>query len=199
MADSANAFSEDLTGYEVLIAVTGGIAAYKTCHVVSRLVQRGCGCTVVMTDAATRFVGPMTFQALTARRVFTSLWDADERTDHQHIRLPELADLIAIAPATANIIGKIASGIADDLVSTTVMSADSPVLLAPAMNVRMWDNPVVQQNVERLRSLGLHIVDPESGWQSCRSRGVGRMAEPEDIINAIVKLLKANPPKSART
>jgi phosphopantothenoylcysteine decarboxylase len=188
--------SGDLAGYEVLVAVAGGIAAYKTCTVASRLVQRGCGCSVVMTDAGTRFVGPVTFQALTGRRVFTSMWDADERHDHRHIQLPELADLIVVAPATANIIGKIASGIADDLVSTTIMSADSPVLLAPAMNARMWSNPVVQQNVERLRSLGYHFVGPESGWLSCGTTGVGRMAEPEAIVDAIAELLKAKPPKS---
>ncbi|MBN1342439.1 MAG: phosphopantothenoylcysteine decarboxylase [Phycisphaerae bacterium] len=201
MADSTQPAppEQDLGGYELLLAVTGGIAAYKVATVASKLVQRGCGVTVAMTEAATRFVGPVTFQALTGRRVFTSLWDADERHDHSHIRLTEAADLLAVAPATANIIGKIATGIADDLVSTSVLSADSPVLLAPAMNDRMWGNPIVQQNVERLRSLDYHFVGPKSGWLSCRARGIGRMAEPETIIETIAKLLTATPPKSART
>ncbi len=189
---------QDLVGYEVLVGVTGGIAAYKTCTVVSRLVQRGCGVTVVMTEAATHFVGPATFQALTGRRVFTSLWTADDRFDHQHIRLPELADLIVIAPATANIIGKIAGGIGDDLLSTTVMSADSPTLLAPAMNARMWSNPIVQANVERLSELEYHVVGPERGWLSCRSSGQGRMSEPEAILEAAVNLLTLCQPKSTQ-
>lgn len=189
--------ARDLAGYEVLVGVTGGIAAYKTCTVVSRLVQRGCGVTVIMTEAATHFVGPATFQALTGRAVFTSMWVSGDRHDHQHIRLPELADLIVIAPATANIIGKIACGIADDLLSTTVMSADSPTLLAPAMNVRMWSNPVVQQNVERLAELDYHFVGPERGWLSCRSSGQGRMSEPEAIVEAVVALLRQAEPKSA--
>ncbi len=185
-----------LDGYEVLLAVTGGIAAYKTCHVVSGLVQRGCGVTVAMTEAATRFVGPVTFQALSGRRVFVSLWDADERHDHRHIQLTERADLFVVAPATANLIGKMASGIADDLVSTMALSVDSPVLLAPAMNARMWSHPAVQQNVDRLRSLGIHMIGPEAGWLSCGSSGMGRMSEPDAILDAVVKLLTAAPPKS---
>ncbi len=198
MTDSAGPQppEQDLAGYEVVLGVTGGISAYKTCQVVSRLVQRGCGVTVIMTEAAIRFVGPVTFQALTGRRVYTSLWEADSGHDHQHIRLSDRADLLVIAPATANIIGKMASGIADDLVSTTAMSADSPILLAPAMNARMWAHPVVQQNVERLRSIGVHLVGPERGWLSCRSEGVGRMSEPEAILDAVVKLLTASAPKS---
>lgn len=197
MTDSSvPASTGDMTGYEVVVAVTGGIAAYKTCYVVSGLVKRGCGCSVAMTKAATRFVGTVTFQALAGRRVLTSLWDAEEQHDHQHIRLADVADLLVIAPATANIIGKIASGIADDLVSTTVMSVDCPVLLAPAMNVRMWENPVVRRNVERLRSLGYNFVGPEAGRLSCGATGIGRMAEPDAIISAVAGLLTANPPKS---
>jgi phosphopantothenoylcysteine decarboxylase/phosphopantothenate--cysteine ligase len=189
----------NLEGYEALVAVCGGIAAFKTCHVVSRLVQQRCGVSVVMTEAATRFVGPLTFQALTGRTVFTSQWEASERYDHQHIRLTDMADLMVIAPATANIIGKAASGIADDLVSTMIVSADSSVLMAPAMNARMWSNPVVQQNVERLRSLGYHFVGPEAGWLSCRTIGMGRMADPDLIFDTVVKLLTAKPPKSRTT
>ena len=195
-ANSRQPAQTDLVGYESIVAVTGGIAAYKTCTVVSRLVQRGCGVNVAMTEAGTRFVGPVTFQALAGRPVLASMWDADDRRDHPHIRLTEAADLFVIAPATANIIGKIASGIADDLVSTMAMSAASPVLLAPAMNARMWNNPVVKQNVERLGAMGHHFVGPESGWLSCREVGVGRMSEPDSIVEAAVKLLTASPPKS---
>jgi len=177
----------------VVVAVCGGIAAYKVCSVVSALVQRGAGVTVAMTKAATRFVGPLTFQSLTGRQVFRSLWSAGSCYDPQHIRLTERADLFLIAPATANIIGKIAAGIADDLVSTLVMTADSPVLLAPTMNSRMWQNPIVQANVRRLREAGYQFVEPESGWLACRTVGPGRMAEPETILAAVIDRLKSMP------
>lgn len=186
----------DLAGHEVLVAVCGGIAAYKVCPVVSALVQRGAGVTVAMTEAATRFVGPTTFQSLTARQVFTSLWTAETYYDPQHIKLTEAADLFLIAPATADIIGKIACGIADDLISTLVMTADCPVVLAPAMNTRMWQNPIVQANVTRLRGTGYPIIEPVSGWLACRTVGPGRMAEPEAILEEVVDRLRAKPPKS---
>ncbi len=185
-----------LTGYEVLVGVCGGIAAYKVCHVVSALVQRGAGVTVAMTDAATRFVGPLTFKSLTGRGVLVDLWTAADPGDTQHIRLTERADLFLIAPATANMIGKIAAGIADDCVSTLVLAADSPLLLAPSMNERMWCNPVVQSNVAKLRERGLHFVDPVSGWLACGTVGQGRLAPPDDILAAAIELLRATPPKS---
>src|SRR3990172_10346525 len=156
--------TNDLGGYEVLVCVCGGIAAYKVCEVVSKLVQRGCGLTVAMTRAARRFVGPTTFQALTGRRVLTSLWSTDDPDDVQHIALTGAADLVLIAPATANIIGKIASGIAADAVTTLVISAASPVVLAPAMNDRMWANPIVQRNVAALKQHGFTLVGPGEGW-----------------------------------
>lgn len=185
----------DLAGYEVLLGVTGGIAAYKVCTVVSTLVQRGCGVTVAMTDAATRFVGPLTFQALTARQVFTSLWAAENSYDPQHIRLTEAADLFLIAPATANVIGKIAAGIADDLVTTLIMTAEPPVLLAPTMNTRMWQNPIVQANVARLRDAGYVLIEPGTGWLACRTVGAGRMAEPETIVHEVASRLLSRPAK----
>jgi len=188
--------SPNLEGYEVVVAVCGGIAVYKVCQVVSKLVQQRCGVTAVMTAAATHFVGPLTFQALTGRRVFTTLWHAGEQLDHSHIRLTDLADLLIVAPATANIIAKTAAGLADNLVSTLIVSADSPVLMAPAMNARMWSNPIVQRNVQLLRGLGYHFVGPEAGWLSCKTVGLGRMAEPEAILDASINLLKAGPPKS---
>lgn len=190
MTTSDGAPAADLGGCELLVGVCGGIAAYKIGEVVSALVQRGAGITVAMTKAGRRFVGKTTFEALTGRRVLTSLWDPDETADCPHIRLTLSADLILIAPATANIIGKIAAGIADDVVSTLVISSPGPVVLAPAMNEQMWRNPIVEANVRRLSDLGYHLVGPGEGWFACRTEGRGRMAEPQDILNTIVGLLK---------
>jgi len=189
--------TNDLSGYEVLVCVCGGIAAYKVCEVVSKLVQRGCGVTVAMTRSARKFVGPTTFQALTGRRVLTGLWSAADPDDVQHIALTGAADLVLIAPATANIIGKIAAGIADDVVTTLVISSASPVVLAPAMNDRMWANPIVQQNVAALKQHGYTLVGPGEGWLACRSIGPGRMAEPGEILETVSAKLKPQPPKKA--
>lgn len=189
--------TDELTGYEVVVGVCGGIAAYKTAALVSALVQRGAGVTVAMTAAARHFVGPLTFEALTARQVFTSPWESTAYFDPQHIRLSEGADLMVIAPATANMIGKIAHGLADDLVSTMVMSAACPVLLAPAMNTRMWENPIVQDNVKTLAARGYPMVPPGEGWLACRTIGAGRMAEPDEILTRTIELLKQKPPKHA--
>jgi phosphopantothenoylcysteine decarboxylase/phosphopantothenate--cysteine ligase len=179
-----------LGGREIIVGVAGGIAAYKSAALVSRLVQTGAGVTVVMTRAARKFVGVETFAALTQRQVFTSMWHSSGYHDPQHIRLTESADLFVIAPATANTIGRIANGIADDLLSTMVMSAACPVLLAPAMNERMWQNPIVQRNVSTLREHGYHLVGPGEGWQACRTVGAGRMSEPDDILERIAGLLR---------
>jgi len=179
-----------LDGREVIVGVCGGIAAYKTATVVSRLVQAGAGVSVAMTRAARRFVGVQTFAALTQRRVFTTLWHVQGYDDPQHIRLTEQANLFLIAPATANMMGKIAAGIADDLLSTMVMSAACPVLLAPAMNARMWQNPIVQRNVAALREAGYRFVGPEEGWQACRTVGPGRMAEPATILEHVLSILQ---------
>lgn len=198
-SENKGAGPSDLAGYEVVVCVTGGIAAYKTCEVVSRLVQRGAGVTVVMTQSAREFVGPVTFQSLSGRRVLTSLWHDEQPSDVQHIGLTGAADLIVIAPATANVIGKIACGIADDLLTTLVVSAASAVLLAPAMNDRMWANPLVQRNVRTLNDHGYELVGPSSGWLACRSVGPGRMADAPEIITAITAMLKRHPPKSTQT
>lgn len=188
----------DLSGYELLVAVGGGIAAYKVCYVASRLVQRGCGVTATMTAAGTRFVTPLTFQSLTHRQVFTSMWEAPGYYEPQHLSLAELADLLLVAPATADLIGKFAGGIADDLVTTLMVGRDCPALLAPAMNTRMWENPIVQRNVSTLRELGVSFVGPAEGWLAERSVGRGRMSEPDEIIEAAVRLLKSKPPRQAR-
>ena len=187
--------SAALPGYEVLVCVTGGIAAYKTAALVSALVQQGCGVTVAMTRHARRFVGPTTFAALTGRPVGTSMWTGRHPGAIRHLALSELADLIVVAPATANIIGKLASGIADDLVSTLLLGADCPVMLAPAMNTRMWEHAATRRNVAFLRESGYTLVGPESGWQACGTVGPGRMSEPETLLAEISRRLRASPPK----
>ena len=194
-ADSPGATSQDLTGYELLVGVGGGIAAYKVCHVVSRLVQRGCGVTVTMTDAATRFVGPLTFQALTARQVFTSIWPEGGYSDQQHIRLSETADLFLVAPCTADLIGKFAAGLSDDLVTTLMLGRDCPAVFAPAMNTRMWENQIVQRNLTMLKDAGMSTIEPAEGWLACRTIGQGRMAEPDTIIDQVVSQLKRSKPR----
>lgn len=198
-ATPATPFPKDLKGYEVIVAVSGGIAAYKLCEVVSRLVQRGAGVTVAMTRAARRFVTPLTFQALSGRPVLTDLWKTGGDADIQHIDITTHADLLLVAPATANIIGKIAAGLADDVVTNLVISADSVVMLAPAMNNRMWASPAVQRNVAIVRADGMHIVGPGEGWLACRSIGPGRMVEAAELVEAVAKELKSRAPKASRT
>jgi phosphopantothenoylcysteine decarboxylase/phosphopantothenate--cysteine ligase len=195
--DKGRPKKRDLAGYEVLVAVCGGIAAYKVASLVSALVQRKAGVTVAMTEAGRRFITPLTFETLTGRQVFTSMWHAAESHDPQHLRLTDTADLFVIAPATANTIGKIAHGIADDLVSTMAMSMAGPMMLAPAMNTRMWENPVVQENVNLLTRRGAIIVPPGEGWLACGTVGAGRMAEPETILAAIEHTLKQAAPRQS--
>ena len=185
----------DLAGYEVLVGVSGGIAAYKVCSVVSALVQRGAGVRVIMTRAARKFVGVQTFGGLTGRRVHTSMWEVEESDSPLHLRLGEEQDLFLIAPATANVIAKCASGIADDLLTTTVVGADCPVVIAPAMNARMWANRIVQRNLDTLRQIGFGVIEPGEGWQACRAVGPGRMAEPDAILAEITDRLSVKPPR----
>ena len=188
---------ENLDKYELLICLTGGIAAYKVPSVVSALVQKKAAVTVAMTDSATKLIGPPTFRALTGRAVYTDLWAQDTSADIQHISLADRADLVVVAPATANILAKMAAGIADDLVSTTLLTVENPVLLAPAMNVRMWSNPATEHNVEILKQRGHILVGPESGRQACGQVGIGRMAEPENIVRTIEKILAQRKPKAS--
>ena len=186
---------DDLAEYEVVVGVCGGIAVYKICSVVSELVQRGAGVQVVMTRAARKFIGPVTFQALTARPVFETMWPAHDERGQQHIQLTESANLMLVAPATANMIGKVAHGIADDLLSTMIMSADCPVMFAPSMNDRMWNNPVVQADVAALQQAGHLFVGPEEGWLACRTVGAGRLAEPPTMVEAVARQLRCDPPR----
>jgi len=187
----AQPHSDILKDREVLVGVTGGIAAYKAAALVSRLVQAGAATNVVMTEHATRFVGPLTFQTLTGRPVHTDQFAAPETYHADHIALADRAEIVVVAPATANCLGKLAHGIADDLLSTVLLAVECPVLLAPAMNVRMWDHPAVQANVKLLESRGVHFVGPEEGRLACGVTGPGRMAEPETILAAIIEILQS--------
>jgi len=176
---------------EVLLCVTGGISCYKAADLASKLVQAGAGVTVAMTEAAERFVCPLTFQALTGRRVYTTMWQPSEDYTSQHLSLTERAELMIVAPATADIIAKLAAGIADDLVSTLGLSAQGacPILLAPAMNARMWEAPATQANVARLREWGMHVVGPGEGFLACGVVGPGRLAEPEEILETAIRIV----------
>jgi phosphopantothenoylcysteine decarboxylase/phosphopantothenate--cysteine ligase len=176
-----------MKGRELLIGVTGGIAAYKTAVLVSQLVQAGAGVTVVMTRSAAQLVGPKTFEALTGRPVSTRIFG---RGSHPHIELAQEADLLCIAPATANILAKAVCGLADDLLSTILLSFDGPVLMAPAMNSLMWQKPAVQRNVAQLRADDVVLIGPGEGHLSCGMSGPGRMAEPAEIFQAIAKQLE---------
>lgn len=183
----ADAPKIDLTGKSVLVCVCGGIAAYKVCEVVSKLAQAGAGVQVAMTAEAQKFVGAITFQALSAKAVYTDLWNHVDAADPQHIRLAQKTDVIVVAPATANMLGKVANGLADDLVSTILLAADpKQVIYAPAMNEGMWNHPAVMENCKRVLGFGSQFVGPNSGWQACRTVGVGRMAEASEIVAAVV-------------
>lgn len=178
-----------MNGHELVIGVCGGIAAYKSAQLVSQLVQAGAGVSVVMTQTATQFVAPTTFQALCGRPVAQDLFDPVGFPLGPHIELADRGEVLCIAPATANLLAKAAMGLADDLLSTLMLSFRGPILLAPAMNSDMWRKPAVVRNVETLKRDGLHFVGPEPGWLSCRRSGPGRMADPEAIQAAIATLL----------
>jgi len=179
-----------MNGREILVGVTGGIAAYKTAALVSQLVQGGAGVTVVMTAAAERFVGPATFAALTGRAVAREVFDETHFPLGAHIELAERAELLVVAPASADFLAKAAHGLADDLLSTLYLAFSHLVLMAPAMNTAMWEKAAVQRNIAQLRSDGVRFVEPGSGWLSCRQVGTGRMAEPETILAAIRGLIE---------
>jgi phosphopantothenoylcysteine decarboxylase/phosphopantothenate--cysteine ligase len=179
-----------LAGREIVVGVTGGIAAYKSAEIVSKLVQLGAGVTVVMTEAATHFIAPLTFQALTRRRVLKDQFDLDAVIDAAHITLAEKSDLVVIAPATANTIGKIANGIGDDMLTSLMLAVQGPVLLAPAMNDRMWKNPVVQENLGKLKKRGYRVIGPEEGFLLEGRKAVGRLADPAKIVRKIEQLIK---------
>lgn len=175
-------------GKRILVGVTGGIAAYKVCWLVSRLAQRGAVVTVAMTESATKFVTPLTFQALSGRPVYTTPWEHVESHDPQHISLATGADLAVVAPCTMDCLARLATGRTDDVVTLIVSAVDrerTPVLLAPSMNAVMWGQASTRRNVETLRGDGFEFVGPADGWQACRTVGTGRMSEPEEILEAV--------------
>lgn len=179
-----------MAGKRVLVGVTGGIAAYKTATVVSRLAQAGAKVTVAMTQAATHFVTPLTFQALSGRPVYTSAWEHVESSDPQHISLANAASAVLIAPCTMDCLAKLATGRTDDVVTLIVSAVDrekTPVLLAPSMNRVMWSQKSTQRNVAQLVEDGFGLVGPDDGWQACRHVGTGRMSEPEALLAAVAK------------
>ena len=173
----------------VVIGVSGGIAVYKACDIVSRLKKLNANVHVIMTNNATEFVTPLTFQSLSQNYVVNDMFEEPKTWDVEHISLAKKADVFLIAPATANVIGKIANGICDDMLTTTVMATTGKVLIAPAMNTNMYRNPILQRNITILKELGYNFVDPESGRLACGDVGEGKLAQPEVIVNEVVKLL----------
>ncbi len=176
-------------GREIVVGVTGGVAAFKTAALVSQLVQGGAGVTVVTTAAAEQFVGPATFAALTGRPVARNIFEEEQFPLGAHIMLAERAELLVVAPASADFLAKAAHGLADDLLSTLYLAFSGRMLMAPAMNTAMWEKPAVQRNITQLRADGVQFVDPESGWLSCRQVGAGRMAAPEKILERVKGML----------
>ncbi|MCA9097090.1 MAG: phosphopantothenoylcysteine decarboxylase [Planctomycetaceae bacterium] len=180
------------TGREILLGVTGGIAAYKVADLASKLMQRGDRVSVVMTAAAEKFIGRTTFQALTGRPVYCDMFQPQEHFIGEHIGLARRAEILVVAPASADFLARAAIGMADDLLSTLLLATTTPILIAPAMNCEMWAKPSVQRNVQQLRDDGFQFVEPGTGWLSCGQTGAGRMAEPLDILNRIDEVLKGH-------
>ncbi|MFV0445147.1 MAG: flavoprotein [Planctomycetaceae bacterium] len=174
---------------EILLGVSGGIAAYKAADLCSKLVQAGAKVSVVLTQAATNFIGKTTFEALTGRPVYVGMFQPQEHHIGEHIGLARRAELFVIAPATADVIAKLAHGHADDLLTTLALAVTCPVLVAPAMNSEMWAKAPTQRNIQQLRDDGLHLADPGQGWLSCGMTGAGRMAEPVELLSQVTKLL----------
>jgi phosphopantothenoylcysteine synthetase/decarboxylase len=178
-----------LEGLNVLLGVSGGVAAFKAVDLASKLTGAGAKVRTVMTDSACRLVGPKSFEAVTGSAVFTDLWSTSEEYKISHIALVEWADVVAVAPATANIIGKVASGICDDLLSTVLCTCwAKPTLLAPAMNSDMLANPAVRRNIQAVKKMRFEVMGPERGRLACGAQGMGRMSEPQDILEAIEKI-----------
>ncbi|MBD5087138.1 MAG: bifunctional phosphopantothenoylcysteine decarboxylase/phosphopantothenate--cysteine ligase CoaBC [Clostridiales bacterium] len=178
-----------LRRFNVLLGVSGGIACYKSCEIVSRLKKLGAGVDVIMTAHATEFVSPLTFETLSARPVVSDMFAREKEWEVEHISLAKKADLCIIAPATANVIAKFADGIADDMLTTTFLALKCPIILAPAMNTNMYENVAVKENLERLKSRGVIVLDSIEGRLACGDNGKGKMAEPVDIVAKAVEVL----------
>jgi phosphopantothenoylcysteine decarboxylase/phosphopantothenate--cysteine ligase len=177
-----------LAGRRIIVGLSGGIACYKVAGVVSALTQRGAEVTCALTDAAARFIAPLTLQALSGRPVYTNQWEHIESHDPQHVALARSAHLMLVAPCTMAMLARLAHGHAEDVVSLIVAAANlrrQPVLLAPSMNEAMWNQPSTQRNLRQLEADGFRIIHPGTGWQACRTEGVGRLPEPEELVAAV--------------
>ena len=179
----------ELQGKEIVLGVTGGIAAYKAVEIVSRLRKAGANVHVIMTKEATQFVTELTFREISGQPVAVDMWEKVMQFHVEHIALAQLADLMLIAPATANIIAKAAVGIADDMLSTTLLATKAPIYMAPAMNTNMYENPITQRNIAELKARGFHIIEPASGHLACGTSGKGRLPEPADIVRIVSEAL----------
>ncbi|HAL45760.1 MAG TPA: hypothetical protein DCP47_07595 [Phycisphaerales bacterium] len=178
-----------INGVKILLGVSGGVAVYKAVDLASKLTSAGAIVDTVMTENACRFVLPKSFEAVTGRPVFTSMWENVQDFEIGHISLADSCEIAVVVPATANIIGKMANGICDDLLSTTLCACwQKKILAAPAMNEKMWTNPAVQRNVETLKNAGVQIIGPEAGRLACGTTGVGRMSEPLDILKRLEQM-----------
>ncbi len=182
-----------LSGRRVLLIIAGGIAAFKAAELIRLLRRAGCGVTCVLTDNGGQFVAPLTLQALSENKVYSALFSLTDENEMGHIELSRAADLLVVAPATANILAKMANGLADDLASTVLLATDKPVLVAPAMNVRMWWHPATRANMATLKGRGVLTVGPNEGAMACNEFGFGRMAEPAEILAAIETALSDGP------
>ena len=178
-----------LDGKRVLLIISGGIAAYKALELIRLLRKQGCGVTCVLTDNGSQFVTPLSLQALSESKVYTDLFSLTDESEMGHIQLSRAADVLVVVPATANVLAKMAAGLADDLASTVLLATDKPVLVAPAMNVRMWLHPATQANMATLTQRGVQVVQPNEGPMACNEFGPGRLAEPPDILAAIEAML----------
>ena len=182
--------SSTLNNKSILLIISGGIAAYKSLELIRLLKKAGASVRCIITKGGEQFVTPLSVSALCEEQAYTDLWSLKDETEMGHIRLSREADIIVIAPASADIIAKTANGFADDLATTTLLAnLDTPVLIAPAMNHAMWNNPATQENIEKLKSRGIQTIGPEEGAMACNETGIGRMSEPEDISQEIQKLL----------
>ena len=187
-----------LSGKHILLIIGGGIAAFKSLDLIRRLRERGAEVTPVLTPSAEEFVTPLSVSALAGRKVFRDLFDLGDEAEMGHIQLSRVADLVVVAPATADLMAKMAQGLANDLASTLLLATDTPVLIAPAMNVRMWDHAATQRNLKTLKGDGIHVVGPNEGDMACGEYGPGRMAEPLEIVTAIEARLADGPLKGRR-
>ena len=181
-----------IKGKNIVIGITGGIACYKVCEVITHLVREGANVEVIMTKNATEFITPLTIETLSKHKVVVDMFEKKEHIEVEHISLARKADLIAVVPATANIIGKVANGIADDMLSTTIMATRAKVVFAPAMNNEMYNNIIVQDNIAKLRKYGYDFVEPIEGNLACGYRAIGKLANKETIIAKIQKLLEVS-------